>query len=74
MSCPKCAAKAFYAFMVPKEVLGRFINRSQEHDSMGGNNVEVIEKIDDKTFTVVISRTFGYPYVIGQLLEIAPLA
>lgn len=60
----------YFAFHVKKDALAAFINESQKEDSMGGNEIITIDKIDDTEYVVVIKRSFSYPYIINNLKQL----
>ncbi len=58
-----------YAFNVAPESLGVFVNKANQFDSLGGNQIKLMEKVGD-CYLVVIARNTSYPYIINELKAI----
>lgn len=59
-----------YAFTVPGAKLPKFLDKVNECDDMGGNDVKHVTDLKDGRFVVVISRQFAYPCIINHLKDL----
>lgn len=65
--------KPWYVFKVQPEWIQKFINKSMEHDEMGGFKIERIDRDEGKgPYMVFLSRSAAYPYVLNELLKEIP--
>lgn len=46
--------------------LREFVEMVQEHDCMGGNKIQSIER-HGENYKVVFTREYSYPFIINQL-------